>query len=106
MKRTREESRTTNWQLVDVLQKKVLLLLSATPVQNSLVGVQPLDLLKPGIFKTEEFRASYMMSGKPRLPANRERMRDLMRDVMIRNTQVLSRCALTTAPRHDLAPGA
>ena len=28
-----------------------------------------LTLLKPGIFKTEkEFRASYMMSGKPRLP--------------------------------------
>jgi len=30
-----------------------------------------------------------MTSGKPRLPANRDRMRDLMRDVMIRNTRSL-----------------
>ena len=91
---------TANWQLVDVLQKRFLLLLSATPVQNSLVELYNLlTLLKPGIFKTEkEFRASYMMSGQPRLPANRERMRDLMRDVMIRNTRSLVDVHLP--PRH------
>jgi SNF2 family DNA or RNA helicase len=49
-----------------------------------------LTLLKPGIFKTEkEFRAAYMMPGKPRTPVNRERLQDLMRDVMIRNTRAL-----------------
>jgi superfamily II DNA or RNA helicase len=86
------KSRTTqNYQLVDALQKRFLLLLSATPVQNSLVELYNLlTLLKPGIFKTEkEFRAAYMTPGKPRIPANRERMRDLIRDVMIRNTRAL-----------------
>ena len=39
------------------------------------------------------------MSGKPRLPANRERMRDLMRDVMIRNTRSLVDVHLPRTPR-------
>ena len=39
-----------------------------------------------------------MMSGKPRLPANRDRLRDLMRDVMIRNTRALVDVHLP--PRH------
>lgn len=80
---------TSNWKLVDALQKRFLLLLSATPVQNTLVELYNLlTLLKPGIFKTEkEFRSTYMTAGKPRVPANRDRMRELMRDVMIRNTR-------------------
>ena len=91
---------TANWKLVDALNKRFLLLLSATPVQNSLVEIYNLlTLLKPGIFKTEkEFRAGHMTSGKPRLPANRDRMRDLMRDVMIRNTRALVDVRLP--PRH------
>ena len=80
---------TANWKLVDALKKRFLLLLSATPVQNSLVELYNLlTLLKPGIFNTEkEFRGLYMTAGKPRAPANRDSMRDLMRDVMIRNTR-------------------
>jgi len=91
---------TANWKLVNALQKRFLLLLSATPVQNSLVELYNLlTLLKPGIFQTERaFRASYMTSGKPRLPANRDRLRDLMRDVMIRNTRALVDVHLP--PRH------
>lgn len=82
---------TSNWKLVDALHKRFLLLLSATPVQNNLVELYNLlTLLKPGIFKTErEFRSAYMTPGKPRIPANRERMHDLMRDVMVRNTRSL-----------------
>jgi SNF2 family DNA or RNA helicase len=80
---------TRNWKLVDELQKRFLLLLSATPVQNSLVELYNLlTLLKPGIFKTEkEFRNHYMTPGKPRIPANRDTLGALMRDVMIRNTR-------------------
>ncbi|MGH9839371.1 MAG: DEAD/DEAH box helicase [Blastocatellia bacterium] len=91
---------TANWKLVDSLTKRFLLLLSATPVQNSLVEMfNLLTLLKPGIFKTEkEFRASYMTAGKPRVPANKDTMRDLMRDVMIRNTRSLVDVKLP--PRH------
>lgn len=80
-----------NWKLVDTLQKRFLLLLSATPVQNSLTELYNLlTLLKPGIFRTEkEFRSLYMCPGNPRVPANRERLHGLMREVMIRNTRAL-----------------
>ncbi|MHB8764526.1 MAG: DEAD/DEAH box helicase [Deferrisomatales bacterium] len=82
---------TRNYKLVDALQKRFLLLLSATPVQNSLVELYNLlTLLKPGIFRTErDFRAAHMAPGKPRVPLHRDRMRDLMRDAMIRNTRAL-----------------
>jgi SNF2 family DNA or RNA helicase len=91
---------TANWKMANALNKRFLLLLSATPVQNSLVELYNLlTLLKPGIFKTEkEFRGSYMTSGKPRTPANKDLMRDLMRDVMIRNTRSLVDVKLP--PRH------
>lgn len=89
-----------NWKLVDGLQKRFLLLLSATPIQNSLVELYNLlTLLKPGIFKTEkEFRSIYVTPGNPRLPANRGRLQELMRDVMVRNTRALVDVRLP--PRH------
>ena len=66
--------------LNDSLTKRFLLLLSATPVQNNLIELYNLlTLLKPGIFKTQkEFRAAYMTAGKPRQPANSDKLRDLM----------------------------
>jgi len=80
-----------SYALVDALNKRFLLLLSATPVQNSLIELYNLlTLLKPGIVKTQkDFRAAYMAAGKPRQPANPERLRALMRDVMIRNTRAV-----------------
>jgi superfamily II DNA or RNA helicase len=88
--------------LVDRLTKRFLLLLSATPVQNNLLELYNLlTLLKPGIFKTQkEFRAAYMTAGKPREPSNPERLRDLMRDAMIRNTRAV--VALKLPRRHAL----
>ena len=93
---------TRNYKLVDALKKRFLLLLSATPVQNSLIELYNLlTLLQPGIFKTEkEFRSAYMTPGKPRLPVNRDRMRDLMRGAMIRNTRAL--VAVRLPRRHAL----
>lgn len=89
-----------SWKLVDALNKRFLLLLSATPVQNDLVELYNLlTLLKPGIFKTlKEFRAAYMTPGKPRLPANSDRLRELMRGAMIRNTRAV--VALKLPRRH------
>ena len=91
---------SASYQLVNRLQKRFLLLLSATPVQNSLLELYNLlTLLQPGIFKTpREFRSVYMVPGKPREPANRERLRDLMRGVMVRNTRALA--ALRMPRRH------
>jgi superfamily II DNA or RNA helicase len=89
-----------SYKLVDRLNKRFLLLLSATPVQNDLTELYNLlTLLKPGIFKTlKEFRTAYMTPGKPRRPAYPERLRELMRDAMIRNTRAA--VALRLPRRH------
>jgi superfamily II DNA or RNA helicase len=89
-----------SYKLVDGLNKRFLLLLSATPVQNDLTELYNLlTLLKPGIFKTpKEFKAAYMTAGKPRQPANPERLRELMRSAMIRNTRAV--VALKLPQRH------
>ncbi|MBF0096965.1 MAG: DEAD/DEAH box helicase family protein [Magnetococcales bacterium] len=91
---------TRNWKLVDGLNKRFLILLTATPVQNSLVELYNLlTLLKPGIFPTEkEFRAQHVSSRNPRTPLHPDRLRELMRDVMIRNTRALVDVRLP--PRH------
>jgi superfamily II DNA or RNA helicase len=89
-----------SYKLVDRLNKRFLLLLSATPVQNDLIELYNLlTLLKPGIFKTlKEFRTAYMVAGKPRQPANSDRLRELMRGAMIRNTRAV--VALKLPRRH------
>jgi superfamily II DNA or RNA helicase len=91
---------SASYRLVNALQKRFLLLLSATPVQNSLLELYNLlTLLQPGIFRTQtEFRTAYMTPGKPREPANRDRLRALMRGVMVRNTRALA--ALHLPRRH------
>ncbi|HVC59157.1 MAG TPA: SNF2-related protein [Acetobacteraceae bacterium] len=95
-----KDQSSASYHLVNRLQKRFLLLLSATPVQNNLIELYNLlTLLQPGIFKTpKEFRAAYMVHGKPREPVNREKLRDLMRGVMVRNTRALA--ALRLPRRH------
>ncbi|MDO9349613.1 MAG: SNF2-related protein, partial [Deltaproteobacteria bacterium] len=83
-------NRTTQaWKLINQIQKRFILLLSATPLQNNLIELFNLiTLLKPGQFKTEKiFRQEYLMKGNLRKPSNRDKMRELLRDVMIRNTR-------------------
>ena len=92
-----------SYKLVDALNKRFLLLLSATPVQNDLTELyNVLTLLKPGIFKTlKEFRAAYVTPGKPRQPANPERLRELMRDAMVRNTRAVVALEAAAPSRRD-----
>lgn len=80
---------TLAWKLVNQIQKRFILLLSATPLQNNLIELFNLiTLLKPGQFKTEKlFRQEYLHKGNLRTPANGDKMRELLRDVMIRNTR-------------------
>ena len=63
---------SANWQLVDLLQKKFILMLTATPVENNLIELYNLiTLLKPGLLATEaEFRKTYVTPGKPKTPKN------------------------------------
>jgi len=86
------KNRTTrNWQLVNRLKRRHLFLLSATPVQNNLLELYNLlTLLEPGHLKTEtDFKKRYVRRGDPRNPLNRERLRGLLGEVMIRNTRGL-----------------
>jgi SNF2 family DNA or RNA helicase len=82
---------TLNWKLVNSLNKRFILMLTATPVQNSLVELfNLLTLLKPGLLKTEaDFKREYVSSKNGRIPKNPEKLRSLMREVMIRNTRSL-----------------
>jgi SNF2 family DNA or RNA helicase len=82
---------TLNWKLVNALNKRFILMLTATPVQNSLVELfNLLTLLKPGLLKTEAaFKKEYVSSKNGRVPKNPEKLRQLMREVMVRNTRSL-----------------
>lgn len=81
--------RTVAWKLVNEIKKKYIFLLSATPVQNNLMELYNLiTLLKPGQFKTEKlFKQEYLVRGNLRTPKNKEKLRDLLKNVMIRNTR-------------------
>jgi len=82
---------TLNWKLVNRLKRRHLFLLTATPVQNNLLELYNLlTLLEPCHLKTEtDFKKRYIRRGSPRDPLNRERLRSLLGEVMIRNTRSL-----------------
>ncbi|MBE7499131.1 MAG: DEAD/DEAH box helicase [Verrucomicrobiales bacterium] len=77
------------WQAVNALPRQFLLLLTATPVQNSLEELYNLvTLLQPGQFPTpKEFRARYVDPKRPRQPRAPEELRRALSQVMIRNTR-------------------
>src|SRR5262249_58789490 len=59
----------------------------------------PRTWLTPGIYKTlRESKAAYVRAGNPRQPANPERLRELMRTAMVRNTRAV--VALKLPHRH------
>ncbi|MEA1867936.1 MAG: SNF2-related protein [Thermodesulfobacteriota bacterium] len=80
---------TLNWKLVNAIQKTFLLLVTATPVQNKLEELYNLvTLLKPGHLKTlKAFKDEFVARGNPTDPKNREKLRHLLKEVMIRNTR-------------------
>ena len=77
------------WQAVNALPRQFLLLLTATPVQNSLEELYNLvTLLQPGQLPSpKEFRARFMDPKRPRQPREPEELRRLLGQVMIRNTR-------------------
>jgi SNF2 family DNA or RNA helicase len=78
---------SVSWKFVNALQKKYILMLTATPVQNDLEELYNLiTILKPGQLKTpREFRRRFVVQGDPRLPKNRGLLRELLADVMVRH---------------------
>ena len=77
------------WQLVNDLKKRFLMLLSATPVGNNLSELYNLVLLlRPGLLKTEaQFRRDYGRVQALEDLDRREKLRALLREVMVRNTR-------------------
>ncbi|HYG25225.1 MAG TPA: SNF2-related protein [Verrucomicrobiae bacterium] len=87
------------WQAVNALPRQFLLLLTATPVQNSLEELYNLvTLLQPGQLPSpKEFRARFFDSKRPRQPREPEELRRLLGQVMIRNTR--ANAGLNLPPR-------
>jgi superfamily II DNA or RNA helicase len=82
------KNRTTlNWKLGNALRSRFLLMLTATPVQNDLMELHNLiTLLRPGQLRTASvFNRRFRTRGEPLTPANRDELRSLLAEVMIRN---------------------
>jgi SNF2 family DNA or RNA helicase len=80
---------SVTWKFVNALQKRYILLLTATPVENSLDELYNLiTILKPGLLSTPRaFSQKFVVRGDPRAPKNRGLLRDLLADVMVRHTR-------------------
>jgi superfamily II DNA or RNA helicase len=77
------------WQAVNALPRQFLLLLTATPVQNSLDDLYNLiTLLQPGLLASpKEFQARFVDRKRPHRPREPEELRRLLSQVMVRNTR-------------------
>lgn len=78
---------TKQYRAVNRIQKKYVLLLSATPFHNKLVELKSLiDVLKPGLLgSTRAFNKQYVDPKDPRRPRNVHHLRALLGEVLIRN---------------------
>jgi SNF2 family DNA or RNA helicase len=78
---------TKQYRAVNRVQKKYVLLLSATPFHNRLVELKSLiDVLKPGLLgSTRAFNKQYVHPKDPRKPRNVHHLRSLLNEVLIRN---------------------
>lgn len=76
---------------VKELQKKFILLLSATPIQNNLRELYNLsELIRPGLLGSwKDFASAYTSDSKAQkvIPAKREELQDLLRQIVIRTTR-------------------
>lgn len=90
---------SAGFRLVNGIKSRFLLLLTATPIENELEELyQIVTLLRPGQFATPAaFRATFVDPANPTSPKNRERLRSLLSEVMVRNTR--AQCGLKLPPR-------
>lgn len=82
-----KNQRTRNWKFVRELEARFLLLLTATPIQNSIEELYNLIyLVRPGLLSTRKsFRAEFVQQSNRRVPRNVKRLRELVGNVMVRS---------------------
>jgi SNF2 family DNA or RNA helicase len=87
---------TLVWKFANSLKKKYMLMLTATPIQNSLEELYNIiTILKPGQLKTVSgFKKTFMERGEHLKPKNTQRLRELLSGVMVRNTRALTHVRL------------
>jgi SNF2 family DNA or RNA helicase len=92
---------TAGWRLINTLESRYLLLLTATPVETDLEELYNLvTLLKPGQLSTPaEFKRKFVVGGDPLAPKNRDALRALLGEVMIRNTRARAGLTIALPPR-------
>ena len=78
---------TQRFKFVSKIQKKYVLMLSATPVHNNLTELYNLiTILKPGLLGTvRSFKRHFVASSDARRPKNEQHLKNLLSGVMIRN---------------------
>jgi SNF2 family DNA or RNA helicase len=88
------------WGAISRLTRQYMLLLTATPIQNSLDDLYNLvTLLKPGQLPAPaEFRRRFVDKQNPRRVNDPEGLRDMLQGVMIRNTR--ANAGIDLPPRH------
>jgi SNF2 family DNA or RNA helicase len=92
-----KNQRTRNWKFVRELETRYLLLLTATPIQNSIEELYNLIyLVRPGLLSTRKsFRAEFVQQRNRRVPRNVQRLRDLVGQVMVRSRRSEANIAFT-----------
>ncbi len=96
---------TVLWKLASALQKKYILLLTATPVQNNLDELYNLvTLLQPGLLSTaKRFQQQFVDKRDKLAPRNLDQLHSLLAEAMVRNRRSnvsvgLTRRYATTQP--------
>jgi len=81
-----KDKKTFRWKFVDKLQKKRLLLITATPFQNNLIELYNLlALLRKGHLGTlRQFRRKFLYKGSERRPMNPEELKQKLGEVIVR----------------------
>jgi len=90
---------TQAWKFVNGLNKRFILLLTATPIQNSLEELFNLiTLLKPGQLSTyRQFKREFGVRGDKMVVRNSDKLRQRLSEVMIRNSR--SEVSIKLPPR-------
>ncbi len=82
-----KNKKTKNWQFVNSINTKYLLMLTATPIQNDMIELFNLiSILKPGHLSTvQKFKDDFLAERDKRLPKNSVKLREMLSEIMIRH---------------------